>query len=52
MQIVLETILHEMSESVFWKRNKKKYFKLMSAEFFTQHAKPSKHYVLITFWLA
>ena len=30
--------LHEMSNPVFWK-NKKKHFKLPSAEIFTQHAK-------------
>ena len=41
MQIVsLGDNLHEMSKSVFWVKNKKKkYFKMSSVEFFTQHAK-------------
>ena len=30
--------LHEMSKPVFWKKNKKKYFKISSAEIFTQSA--------------
>ena len=29
--------LHEMSDPVFWE-NKKKYFNMLSAEIFTQHA--------------
>ena len=36
MQIVDN--LHEMSNPVFWEKNKKKYFKTLSAENFTQSA--------------
>ena len=40
MQIVsLGDNLHEMSYPVFWEKNKKKYFKMSSAENFTQSAK-------------
>ena len=39
MQIVsLGDNLHEMLKPIFW--NKKKYFKMSSAEIFTQGAKP------------
>ena len=31
--------LHEMSNPVFWKKKKKKYFSMSSAENFTQNAK-------------
>ena len=42
MQIVsIENNLHDMSNIVFWeKQNKKKHFKVLSAENFTQNAKP------------
>ena len=40
MQIVSERDnLHEMPKPTFWKKKWEKYFKLSSAEIFTQHAK-------------
>ena len=41
MQIVFSgDNLHEMSKPIFWE-NKKKYFDMLSAENFIQHAKDS-----------
>ena len=30
--------LHEMSNPIFWKKKSEKYFRMLSAEIFTQHA--------------
>ena len=39
MQIVISgDNLHGMSKAIFWEKIKRKYFKMLSAEIFHQHA--------------